>query len=470
MKHLTREAWNKLALNVVNYVNEGRGSRAILSVLESWFPRALPSGAAQKKVSPEALAGLLFETATDKRGALENITFALPPEPEDYVMPAVKEPFSQRSVWRYWLFEEDYDLKDFQRDMVRVCNMFFQLARKRFGLFTKRFGFDILIDEHQTLMYVRRQSRKDGTLHPGARDLSALSSAAKEGEYVHFRALTYECMVAVCRKSGVAIPLAVMLVCPKENILPPGLEVPDMGKQTVIATFMDVLERLYKDEKPWLVAFDKGYHANVNYARVIQYCNRRGSILVTPAKKETGAFVDGAGRPHSSVTAFMEYARKIAKPILGTSVFYAVTPKGLRTGDKVDRYLVVLFRPKDEDAQERADPDDFVLDDGTRVFGFYTNYPRAEERIVAFERLYSRRWEIEHWFGSRKGSFNGGRQHDPMKRVCVFMVGVIALSVYGLMRGMRYPTWDPDAVSRYYNVPMFVRQVREAVVRKRQFA
>lgn len=467
MKHLTQEAWNKLAVKVTNYVTQGKGSRAILAVLESWFPRAQPSGNAQKKVSPEALAGLLFEMATERRGSMENITVTLAPEPEDYVLTPTAKPFSQRSVWRYWLFEEDYDLQQLQRDMLQVCHMFFVIARRRFGLFTKRFGFDVLIDGHETMMYVKRPIREDGSPHPKARALSMVSSASKEGEYVLFRSLTYECMVAVCRKTGIAIPLAAVLVCPKGRDFPPGLAVPDKGGENVIRMFINLLETVYKDERPWLLAFDRGYHANVNYARAIAYCNKRGCVLMTPAKKESGAFVDDKDTSHSNVTAFMEHARTIAKRVPGTDVFYAVTPKRLRTDGSIDRYLIVFFRPRDDEKKDRADPDDLVLPDGTRVFGFYTNHPNAEKRIEVFERLYSRRWEIEHWYSTRKGNFNGGRQHDPMKRMCTFMVGVVALSVYALMRGIRYPRWDPDAVSRHYNVPMFVRQVREAVVRRR---
>lgn len=459
MTRFTQSNWNKLAAKIGNALVRDQSSTAVLAIIESWFQAAESLDLKKARVSPRKLATLVLQVAASKRSSFEHITNPCDDEPGAIL--EKEEVLSQRSIWRYF---DETSMAALHRDSLVVFWTFFRTAKIRFGVF--RNGFDVLIDEHQTYIYTEKPLDEEKRLKLGLPDLSLVSSAHKDGDYLVYRALTYMCMIAVCRRSGVAMPLAIILTCPQGRNLPPELKVPHMSPEAVINIFVNILETLYSDQKPWLLAFDKWFHANSNYARGIEYCNKRGTCLMTPARKEVGAFVADDGKRYSGVHTYMKEARKAAKRVHGTDSFYAVTKRDINGYSQWERYLVTFFRPPKElrgmhDGDPTSSP--VVCDDGYFAYGFYTNHPDPEACIEALEGLYSRRWMIEHLLSTRVGSFSSGRQHWVMRRSFLFMVGMFTLCAYAIQRYRRYPIRDVKAVSRKFSAPQFVARVLRAL-------
>lgn len=457
MTRFNQENWNRLARKIATYLGSDQSSLAIVAVIASWFTAAAGLDPKRARVSPDKLASLILQVAASKRSSVEHVTNPCEDEPGTAV--DGDDGLSQRSIWRYF---DDTSMEALHRDSLVVFWTFFRIAKLRFGVF--RHGFDVLIDEHQTYVYTEKPMDKEDRLKMGISDLARLSSAHKDGDYLVYRALTYMCMVAVCRRSGVAMPLAVVLVCPQNRNLSPELKVPLMSSEVIIGLFIDVLESLYRDERPWLLAFDKWFHANVSYARAIDYCNKRGTALMTPARKEAGTFVADDGETYSGVVAYMKAARSKAKSVPGTDAFADVTKRAIKGLPKWERYLLTFYRPAKE---LRGNPDEetkpVTCDDGYYAYGFYTNHPNPAACVVAFEALYSRRWMIEHLLATRVGSFSSGRQHWVMRRSFFFMVGMFTLSAYAIQRYRRYPVLDVKAVSRHFSASQFVARVIRAL-------
>ena len=66
------------------------------------------------------------------------------------------------------------------------------------------------------------------------------------------------------------------------------------------------------------------------------------------------------------------------------------------------------------------------------------------------------RWSEENWFKKRTDQCNNGRGFLAVRRQFIFLVGCLALAIYGLLRGILCPRVDVKWVSRHYTWPQFI--------------
>src|SRR5688572_28982781 len=125
----TQANWNKLAAKIVHAMLNDKSSEAILTILESWFPKAQKLSP-QARTTPRKISNILLRKIASKRSSVEDDTN--PSDDEPGVQAGGEEVLSQRSVWRYF---DDTSLATLHAESLTVFWTFFQMARLRFGLF-----------------------------------------------------------------------------------------------------------------------------------------------------------------------------------------------------------------------------------------------------------------------------------------------------------------------------------------------
>ncbi len=447
----TPTQWNALATRITNHVAKGDAADAILAITQELFetPHPTKKKGRPRKVTRRQLAKTLVNAVTVKKGAVENACRSTRRAPGKRAVTRRKNSPSQRNLWRLL---NKIAVKELQSQLRDVWWLLFQMGRRRFGLM--RLGYEVYIDEHQTLVYTRRKKTEVGLL----------AGASKKDKYAgKFRAWTYQIMVACFRGSRVTIPMDVVLVAKNGPSLDAMIAVPGLSTEDIIARFIGLLEAIYPPPK--VILFDRGYHANINYSRVGKYCDRHGCIYMTPAKREaTGAFRDEDGKTYWNVEDFIKRNRAKASPLRpGSNIFYVTGERPISVDPGRRRTLIVFYRPykKGDDLPEGA----VTMDATYYAFAFYTNAPNPTRDIACYERLYSRRWTEENWFKKRAANFHGGRAHKALRRVAAFMVGIICLAIYGLMHGIMFPEHDVVALSQYFGLPNFVSDLVDALTK-----
>ncbi len=375
------------------------------------------------------------------------------------------EGISQRSLWRYF---PQTSLNDLDRYWLRVYSSLFYLARNRFGLFAK--GFDVLIDEHQTLVFGRTRKTSiddDGVevWHLEAEDLTEvgqLAGASKKDKYSGaYRSLEYQVMVARCRQSKVILPLDVVLVATGGPLMVEGLRVQSRSKEDAIARFINTLEALYPT--PRIILFDRGYDANVNYATLYEYCFRHKCFYMTPARRLSGIIIDEHGTFDGPMKKYMGSRRSLAKPICpGSSTFFVVGRRPVVGHVSAVRMLITFYRPMEDELPYGSLP----MDATHYAVAFYTNAPNPTPDIKKWNKAY-KRWGIETWFKVRVKHFNNGRAHNAGRRLTVFMTGLLLMGTTGVVRYKRVPIFNAKVVSKRASTRRLLREAARHLDRRR---
>lgn len=472
LRACTAESLRGLSERVVRGVASNDAQEAMFGILESFFdvPRPKKDWHAQTVTARKCAKGVLrIASGIDGSAHAELDTVGSEPD--------AKARITDRSLWRYMV---PMSMQDFMMQWRTVMHRIFQLARRRFGFYRARYGWEVYFDENQTLVFARDPNGDsdegtawsvrlaEGKEPPKPSEVSIVAGPSKDDAYSgRFRALTFQCLVARLAPSGILLPLDTVLVATDGPLLVDGIRVPSRSRTWIVRHFVDVLRALYPPPK--LIAFDRGYHANENYAALYDYCRQFGVLYLTPAVRDTGTDIDdGTGTRYTSVRDFIEKNKINSQRIPGTDIRYVVAKRPVTTSHgkaapQTPRTLLVFYRPRKrgDNAHEGA-----VVLDQLWAYAFYTNHPRPMEHIAWFERAYSRRWREEHLFAQR-ARFHAGLQHKLQRRVMVFMTGLVALLVFMLLRAAAYPVYDERSISRTFSLPRWKKDLYHALVRIR---
>lgn len=446
----TDKDWTNLVRRCVDMTAVPDRRKMILGIVQHAFNTEVPctQGKAPKiEVTREQLAAIALEAATGKTDGIDTVCKA--------------NGISARTFWRYFV---NLTLPELAQQIRVVFHRIFLLARLRFGLMRQ---FEIYIDETQTLFFgrVRKMVKRKGDRIPQVSiddgkltEVGLLAGGSKDDKYSgKFWALTYQVMVAKCRRTGIIIPLDTVLVATNHPLIVGDIFVPGRSKEWIIAHFIGLLDAAYPPCK--IILFDRGYHAKVNYTRVTDYCTKHGAYYMTPAFREAApGLKDKAGKSYSSIDNFLLENRATAKPVKrGSTTLYAIGYNPVPYSNTV-RTLLAFYRLREArgGADEGAPAVAIDIDSDYVGCAFYVNHPNPEPLIQWWERVYSRRWGEENWFKKRNSQCKSGRAFLAVRRQFIFTIGCIVLAIYALLRGIICPRIDAAWVSRNYSWPQFV--------------
>jgi len=428
--------WKALTERIIKATANQDAGEAALAIVSGFFEVPADTKARTK---PADLARIAMRSAAGKYASLDRNARAYDGSP--------------RTLWRY---HRAMALPEFQRELRHIWRVLFRVATDKYGF--GRYGFDVLIDEFQTHFFGYTRYDIDGREDDDARrphpedqhltEVGLVAGASKDDKYSgKFHALTYQAMVVRCKRSGVVLPLDIVLVSTEHPLLVGDLRIESRSRVAIIRHFTNIL-RGYR-EVPRIIMFDRGYHANENYAEVDRYCKERHSRYMTPAPRQPGV-VMANGTTYSGIRAFCEAAFSWAKA-LPNGERYVIAERPVKNSPGTLRTLLVLYHPRKR--RRSADLPEGAIEVSSDYWAspFCISDANPEPHIRWWAWIYTVRWCEENWFKSRSANYHDGRGHKVQRRMLILMVGIICLALYALLRIQVYPDLDIPAVSRYFN-------------------